>query len=343
MRKWIRIGIAVLAVAVLGLLGMKSYDNATYFKPYHPELPLNPVVQATTEVNDSINLFGVDRARHYRRTEFTFEARPGEAVPCILTQPPDFNGKLPVIIFLHGSGQDKRFVEQICTPFNAAGFAMVSYDQFGRGGRKVEGWAAVTSWNDRGWKTVDDTRRLIDYLITRPDVDPARIYLVGASYGAMTGTHVLAFEKRIRAAALVVGGGNFKVMLDAPLIRENVPGIVLAILKPLSGFLGGPFDPVRSAPKVGPMPVLMQNGSDDKLVSPEAGKALYEALPEPKEILWYPVDHPGLRKGDGPEIVRMLDDGLRWMLAQDAPFRQQTAPQGETTASQGAQTLAPAA
>jgi len=63
--------------------------------------------------------------------------------------------------------------------------------------------------------------------------------------------------------------------------------------------------------------VLMQNGSADRLVSPESGERLYGALGEPKTIEWYDIDHPGLRDGDGPEIVRMLDDGLAWLQAQD--------------------------
>src|SRR5690606_33952119 len=133
--------------------------------------------------------------------------------------------KLPTIVFMHGSGQRKEFVESICTPFNQAGFAMLSYDQWNCGERKIKDGALkkASAWYTRGWKAVNDTRRIVDYLETRDDVDADRIYLVGASYGAMTGTHVLARDKRFKAGVLVVGGGDFKVFLDAPLIRENVP------------------------------------------------------------------------------------------------------------------------
>lgn len=321
--------VAVVSVVVLFVV-VKSVGDARYFVDYDPALPADAQVVSVTEVNDTVDLFGVDRPRHYKRTEFTFAARADDRVPCVLTQPASFEGKLPTIVFVHGSGQSKNFVEEICTPFNKAGFAMVSYDQWGRGGRKLpEGdWRKITAWYDRGWKATNDARRLVDYLLTRDDVDPERIYLVGASYGAMTGTHILAHDKRFKAGVLVVGGGNFNIMLDAPLIRREVPAMALAVLKPIANWLGKPFDPIRSAPDTAPTPILMQNGSDDILVSPEAGEALFAALAEPKEILWYKVDHPGLRDGDGPEIVRMLDEGLVWLQAKAGmpPAAEQPAP-----------------
>ncbi len=325
---------ALLALVALFVV-VKSVGDANYFADYDATLAANPVVREVSEVRDTKELFGVERPREYRRTDLTIEARPGDAVPIILTQPLAFEGKLPTIVFLHGSGQRKEFVESICTPFNKAGFAMLSYDQWNCGERKIkEGTLKKASaWYTRGWKAVNDARRIADYLATRDDVDMDRLYLVGASYGAMTGTHVLARDKRFQAGVLVVGGGDFKVMLDAPLIRDNVPGALLATLKPVARWLGGPFDPVRSAPDTAPTPVLMQNGSADILVSPEAGEALYAAMAEPKEIVWYDVDHPGLRDGDGPEIVRMLDDGLTWLQAKagmPAPAPNAVASEAET-------------
>lgn len=316
------VGVFVAAI-VVGFVAVKSYGDARYFSDYDAALPTNAVVEETTVVADTKDIFGVERARSYRRTEFSITAREGDEVPCVITQPLDFEGKLPTIVFVHGSGQDKRFVETICTPFNQAGFAMVSYDQWNRGERKITegGLKKALAWYDRGWKAVNDARRIADYLLTRDDVDPERLYLVGASYGAMTGTHILAHDKRFKAGVLVVGGGDFKVMLDAPLIKDELgkalgetqSKVLLGILKPVARWLGGAFDPVRSAAMTGPTPVLMQCGEADRLVSPEAGKALYALLGEPKEIVWYDIDHPGLRDGDGPEIIRMLDEGLAWL------------------------------
>lgn len=311
----------VAGIAFAGLLVVffisKSVSDARYFSDYDASLPLNVEVKATSEVNEQVEFFDLQRDTKFRKTELSIEARPGDRVPCILTQPLQFEGKLPTIIFVHGSGQRKDFVEKICTPFNEAGFAMISYDQWNCGERKIKegGLKKITAWYDRGWKACNDARRIADYLVTRDDVDPERLYLVGASYGAMTSTHILARDKRFKAGVLVVGGGNFNIMLDAPLIKREVPGVALALLKPVANWLGKPFDPINSAGMTGPMPILMQCGSADTLVTPESGKALYAALSAPKELTWYDVDHPGLRDGDGPRVVTMLDDGLKWLAA----------------------------
>ena len=258
---------------------------------------------------------------------FTMTSRPNETMPVLLTLPVDRQGKLPVIVFLHGIGQSKRFLEEICTPFNEAGFAMACFDQSMQGARKIKGgyWAQASGFRKRPWKTVNDTRRLIDYLQTHPEIDPERIYLVGASYGAITGSVATARDKRIRAADLVVGGANISTMLDAPLIKESVGNSVLHWLgKTLVTFIMKPADPKRHVAQTAGTPVLMQNGSTDQLVTPAAGEELFRALGSPKDIRWYPCDHPGLGpKSEAEVIVRILDEGLNWLLEQDKPFRVQ--------------------
>jgi len=338
-------GIAFVSL-LIALFIVKSVGDARYFDDYDATLPLNVEVKATSEVRDPVEFFGLQRDRGFKKTDLSIEARPGDRVPCVLTQPLQFEGKLPTIVFVHGSGQRKDFVEKICTPFNDAGFAMISYDQWNCGERKIKegGIKKITAWYDRGWKACNDARRIVDYLLTRDDVDPERIYLVGASYGAMTSTHILARDKRFKAGVLVVGGGNFNIMLDAPLIKREVPALALAVLKPVANWIGKPFDPINSAPMTGPMPVLMQCGKADSLVTPESGEALYAVMAAPKELTWYDIDHPGLRDGDGPEVVRMLDDGLKWLAAKanlPAPVLSPLTPVGTETASGPAPAPAP--
>ena len=324
MKKVLKIAVILLLALALALTGLKFYADARFYNNYDPNLPLNAEIAPAEVVNDTVNLFGVEKPRNFRRVEFSFEARPGERIPGLMALPLESEGKLPVIIFVHGNGQRKEFIDEIATPFTKAGFAMVSFDQLLCGGRKVKGALAVGwAWRNRAWMTVNDTRRLVDFLQTQPEFDPERIYLTGASYGAVTGTVVLAKEKRIKAGALVVGGGDIDVMLNAPLIRKEAPAAALFLAKPIVKYFVGVMDPVRHAPMTAGSPVLMQSGSEDTLVCPEAGQALYNALGEPKELRWYPIDHPGLREGDGPEIVRLFNETVIWMRQQDAPYREE--------------------
>ncbi len=141
--------------------------------------------------------------------------------------------------------------------------------------------------------------------------------------------------KRIKAADLVVGGANVRVLLNAPLIynggREALNNTKLwpAIhwgAKQIVAFIMKPADPMNWAPLTKGTPVLMQNGSIDTLVSPAAGEELYKYLGEPKEIRWYPCDHPGLNESQADIIVQILDEGLAWLSEQDRKITGAPAP-----------------
>ncbi|MBA3845652.1 MAG: acetylxylan esterase [Planctomycetes bacterium] len=65
-------------------------------------------------------------------------------------------------------------------------------------------WAGVMFWDDI---------RTVDYLITRPEVDPARIGCVGLSVGGYRSLHLAALDARIRAAVVVGWMASFPAQL----------------------------------------------------------------------------------------------------------------------------------
>ncbi len=313
--------LGVLVAAAAGL-GVKLHADRHFFDGYDSAAPLNAEVVAKKTVEGTVEAFDIETPARYRLEEVRFEARPGEPVPTLVTLPLDGEGPFPVVVFLHGSHQEKEFLEEICPPFCEAGFAMACFDQYMRGGRRVraEGYKVGFTFRERTWKTVHDARRLIDYLVTRPDIDAGRVYFCGASYGAITGTTVVAMEPRIQAAVLVVGGGNLPLVVQSPFVKRELPKWMLPIAKPAIRFFMGAADPVRFAPMTAGTPVLMQNGDKDTIVPPPMGEALYAALGEPKELRWYPIDHPD-REEKGEEVIRMLGEGLDWLRAQDLRVR----------------------
>ena len=80
----------------------------------------------------------------------------------------------------------------------------------------------------------------------------------------------------------------------------------------------GVADPIHYAGQISPTPVYFQNGKNDVLVPAAAGKALQDAAREPKKITWYDSDHVGI---DLEQTKRVLEDGLKWLLEKDNPFR----------------------
>jgi dienelactone hydrolase/outer membrane lipoprotein-sorting protein len=326
--------------------GDKIVSAEHYFDNYDPSAPLNITVQETTKVKKSTP------ESSYTITKFTFDGYKGEKIPTLISLPMNSKEKkLPVIVFLHGIGQSKSFLREITGPFNRMGFAFVSFDQYMQGERKLSSgasaMASLQAFAERPAKTINETRRLIDYLLTRPDIDPKRIYLVGASYGAITGSTVLAKDKRLRAGIMVYGGGDFNKLLDStanhlgvaaamgmingkdlnpekpPLpkltqAQERQVGMVLALVKPFASHFLGVADPIHYVDQISPTPVYFQNGTLDVLVPAAAGKALQDAAKEPKKITWYESDHVGI---DIEQTKQVLEDGLKWLLEQDDQFR----------------------
>lgn len=345
-KKIIKFGAAALLTLVIVLWANKAYRDAHYFDNYDPAAPLNITVLETSEV------YKDTPEKSYSLTKFTFEGYKGEKVPTLMTLPLKRTGrKLPAVIFLHGIGQNKNFMKEITLPFNQAGFAFVSFDQYTQGERKVGGkksfLAGARAFIQRPAKTVNETRRLVDYLSTHPDIDPQRVYLVGASYGAVTGSTVLAKDKRLKAGVLVYGGGDFGKLLDSyanhlgaavllglidgknldpekpPLptltaSQERKVGLLLACAIPVIRYFTGVADPIHYADQISPTPVYFQNGKYDVLVPAAAGQALQDAAGEPKKITWYESDHVGINLED---TKRVLSDGLQWLLEQDNPLR----------------------
>jgi hypothetical protein len=159
--------LGVLLTLVVLLWTIKAYRDAHYFDNYDPSAPLNFAVNETTEVNKETPEKG------YTITKFTFDGYKSEKIPALISLPMKPKGKkFPAVIFLHGIGQDKNFLKEIASPFNQTGFALVGFDQYTQGERKLRGkqsfLARLEAFGQRPAKTINETRRLIDYLSTHP-------------------------------------------------------------------------------------------------------------------------------------------------------------------------------
>ena len=337
-------GGALLGLFVVAML-LKFYSDSRYFDNYDPKAPYNVQVLETEAVNAGNPALG------YEITKFTFEGWHGEKVPTLLSLPLKHGKPVPAIVFLHGIGQSKGFLKEITAPFNQTGFAFASMDQYMQGERKLPkgtpALASLRAFMERPAKTINETRRLIGYLASRPDIDPKRIYLVGASYGAITGSTVLAWDKRIRGGVLVYGGGDIGKLINSTATRlgiaagfgwvdgkkvnpekpplpkltpfqDTIASVVIWSVTPIARYFAGVWDPIHYVDKISPTPVYFQDGQHDVLVPAPAGKALQDAAKEPKKITWYDSDHVGI---DLEKTKIVLRDGLQWLVEQDNPLR----------------------
>ncbi|MEM1606528.1 MAG: alpha/beta fold hydrolase [Candidatus Bathyarchaeia archaeon] len=234
----------------------------------------------------------------YKVIKVYFDSINGERVPALLSLPKS-DGKVPCVIFLHGYGGSKEDILQVAGLVAREGYALIAIDAAYHGERKVPGkelYSPNITESMRGIiQTIIDLRRAVDYLETRPEIDAERIGYVGGSMGGILGAIFIGVEPRIKAAALIVAGGNMSLMIKEsqhytmPAIREYLrkEGISYEELQKILD----PIDPINFIKHFSPRPLVFHLGRFDRIVPAEAGRQLYEAAGEPKQVYWYDAGH----------------------------------------------------
>lgn len=299
-RKVAKALLAVVAVFVVVWVGMSATHPVRF--TYDASVPLNTDVQFKRDF---------DTCKQYK---VAFDSVNSERVPALLCVPNGATPPLPCILLLHGLGQDKSLIDDIHPRYMESGYAMICIDSQYRGERKRPGKSFISPnmfvTRQIFAQTVVDARRAVDYLVTRADIDPDRIVLLGASMGGILGATVAAHEPRVRGALLLYAGGNLGRLLGESTIiyprttwwRSALAGVSGAILKEA--------DPVRHIGDISPRPVLMINGRRDTVVPPRCAEELFAAAREPKEIIWHDSDHIGL---DGLDLVETcIGQSIEW-------------------------------
>jgi len=247
--------------------------SALAFYDYDASLPLD-VEQTELKRTDAFTQY-----------HLWYASAHDQRVSALLTIPAG-GGKHPVIFVQHGYGDSKEvdYVQWPTLFLVKEGYAVMSIDAQYHGERKrphrPQELFNVRSAETRDAfvQTVIDLRRAVDLLQKRDDVDGTHIGYLGMSMGAMLGAVSCGVEKRVAAACLIVGGGDFARLLPGkinPGVETNVKVI----------------DPVYYAGMISPRPLLMINGRSDRLVPPANAQALFDAAREPKRIEWYEGGH----------------------------------------------------
>jgi hypothetical protein len=156
----------------------------------------------------------------------TYQTASGMLVPAIIYRPEHPHGKLPGIVVVNGHGSDKYgwYAFYSGMMFAQAGAVVVTYDPIGEGERNIDHKSRTgahdkivppppgvpeTDWGQRlaGLMQVD-LMQAVSYLRSLPQVDPARIGVVGYSMGSFISGIAGAIDTRIHAV-LLSGGGDY--------------------------------------------------------------------------------------------------------------------------------------
>jgi len=206
-------------------------------------------------------VIGTDEFDHYTRQRVLLQSRSNMAVfgYFLLPKPPPAD-PAPAVLCLHGHGRgvdDIVGIEENGSQRKAYGayqsdfalqcvdhgYAAFAIEQLAFGRRRDEkakkagagssscqpaaGAALLLGQTMIGWR-VYDAMRSLDYLQSRPEVDPSRIAAMGISGGGTTAFHLAAVDQRV---AVAVVSGYFNTFKDSILSMSHcmdnyVPGIL---------------------------------------------------------------------------------------------------------------------
>ncbi len=144
----------------------------------------------------------------YTVQNFSMETLPGVFINGSIYRPLKYKGKLPIVFHPDGHFPRGRYREDC--QYRAASLARmgvvgVTYDLFGWEGESVL-QVAPTAHRKSLVQTLQayNTLRLIDHVLTFPEVDPERVGITGASGGGSQTMLITAIEKRIAVSVPVV-------------------------------------------------------------------------------------------------------------------------------------------
>ncbi len=168
--------------------------------------------------NPQAQVAGVLQREGYRIEKIVYQSLPGVSVAAHLYVPEGLTGRAPAVLFYTGhwcpDSKTRPEFQAFCISMARLGFVVFVFDTFGQGERgistrdhrRVEG--LLVGISQQGLADYE-TQCALAFLLSRPEVDPARIGMTGASGGGYNTWITAALDDRIKVAVPVVGTSDF--------------------------------------------------------------------------------------------------------------------------------------
>jgi hypothetical protein len=252
-----------------------------------------------------------------------------EPVPAWFVRPREAKGRMPVVLYNHAHGGEYKLGKdellrgrkQLQNPpyadvLTEQGYCALCIDTwvFGERATRTELdvfkqmlWEGRVLWG----MMVYDSLRAIDYLVSRPEVDPARIATLGLSMGSTMAWWVAALDERVKVTVDLCCLTDFQALIETGNLKgHGIYYYVPSLLKH--------FTTARINALIAPRAHLSLAGTLDAL-TPVAGldridaelKRVYAAAGRPGnwKLLRYPVGHQETAEGRR-EILAFLKEKL---------------------------------
>jgi len=133
---------------------------------------------------------------------------------------------------------------------------------------------------------VQEMRRGIDLLVSRPEVDPSRLGYVGFSWGGSLGAIFSGVERRVHSFVLMSLVPRLSTDMSELARERGVEGDLSSYEQAME-----PIDAVEYLPHAAPSALLMQAGEQDTRPSPADTREAFDAASQPKTLKMYPTEH----------------------------------------------------
>jgi dienelactone hydrolase len=212
-----------------------------------------------------------------------FQSRPGLYVTANLYRPKKVQGKLPAIVYVcghSGRGRDgnKSAFQDHGWWFANNGYVCITLDTLQLGeipgihhGTYREGrwWWQSLGYTPAGvecWNGI----RAIDYLTSRPEVDPDRIGVTGISGGGATTFWIAAADDRVKVAVPVSGMSDLQTYVKDKVVNGHCDCMFLVNL------YGWEWTTIAAL--VAPRPLLFANSDNDRIFPMPGNRRILERL-----------------------------------------------------------------
>jgi hypothetical protein len=265
---------------------------------------LNLLGERSKSARISAELINVENRQGFVLETLMLQLNGIETVPAYFAKPLNDVEPLPTVIFNHSHGgnfdqgkeelltsssylQSPSFVEEIIE----LGFAVCSIDMWGFNQRKGKQESELvkemlldgqTLWGMR----LFDNMALLDYLETRPDVNPDRIGAIGMSMGGLMSWWLAALDERIKVTVDIAAQVDIETLkqkrgLDHHGFYYYVPGFLKH------------FSTLEVQEMIAPRPRLSMIGKDDRMCPIEGAEFLNEQLKKTYEQQCFPQNWEG--------------------------------------------------
>jgi dipeptidyl aminopeptidase/acylaminoacyl peptidase len=251
-----------------------------------------------------------------------YAARDGAEIPGYLTRPASGGeGALPAVILPHGGPESRDYWEfdWIAQFLAAKGYAVLQSNFRGSGGYGSD-WSGAGGF--RAWRTaINDLTDGAQYLVDQGIADPARICVVGWSYGGYAALMSGVEEPdRYRCLVSIAGVTDPLTLIDDYRHFMNRKSVAAFIGRDAEVIKHG--SPLKRASEI-QVPVLLFHGDQDLNVSIDHSKKMAKALKRAKKsvefIEYEDVEHSIRRNGYRVDMLDKIGSFLDAHIGQPAP------------------------